>query len=167
MARVLDLIWVGWQQIFFGKSEIRLDSPVKKPPDGQITTTTRHTHSGMPAIRKACVNLSISSGRRYKSLIPEMRRVGSSCITCAQISRASSTRPDIAWHATMMRCAPKNLGCCRTAVVAHDEASSLRPARKQAKASPVWVLKIHGSSGLNRSAILNCSIAVSTFPSQS
>jgi hypothetical protein len=24
-------------EIFFGKSEIRLDSPVKKPPDGQIT----------------------------------------------------------------------------------------------------------------------------------
>jgi hypothetical protein len=25
-------------EIFFGKSEIRLDSPVKKPPDGQITS---------------------------------------------------------------------------------------------------------------------------------
>jgi hypothetical protein len=25
-------------EIFFGKTEIRLDSPVKKPPDGQITT---------------------------------------------------------------------------------------------------------------------------------
>jgi hypothetical protein len=25
------------REIFFGKSEIRLDSPVKKPPDGQIT----------------------------------------------------------------------------------------------------------------------------------
>ena len=36
-ARVLDLIWVRWQEIFFGKSEKRLDSPVKKPPDGQIT----------------------------------------------------------------------------------------------------------------------------------
>jgi hypothetical protein len=28
-------------EIFFGKSEIRLDSPVKKPPDGQITTRPR------------------------------------------------------------------------------------------------------------------------------
>jgi len=154
-------------EISFGKSEIRLDTPVNKPPDGQITTTTRHTHSSMPAIRKACVNLSISSGRRYKSSIPEMPRVGSSCIACAQTSGASSTRPDIAWHAIMIRCAPKKLGCCRTAVVAHDAASSLRPAKKQAKTSSVWVLKIHGSSALKRSAILNCSIAVSTFPSQS
>jgi hypothetical protein len=24
-------------EIFFGKSEIRLDTPVNKPPDGQIT----------------------------------------------------------------------------------------------------------------------------------
>jgi len=28
-------------EIFFGKSEIRLDSPVKRPPDGQITTRRR------------------------------------------------------------------------------------------------------------------------------
>jgi hypothetical protein len=28
-------------EIFFGKAEIRLDSPVKKPPDGQITTRQR------------------------------------------------------------------------------------------------------------------------------
>jgi hypothetical protein len=28
-------------EIFFGKSEIRLDSPVRKPPDGQITTRRR------------------------------------------------------------------------------------------------------------------------------
>jgi hypothetical protein len=27
MATVLDLIWVGWQQIFFGKSEIKDSTP--------------------------------------------------------------------------------------------------------------------------------------------
>jgi hypothetical protein len=36
MATVLDLIWVRWQQVFFGKSE-RKDSTAL-PPDGQITT---------------------------------------------------------------------------------------------------------------------------------
>src|SRR6202171_1866193 len=32
-------------EIFFEKSEIRLDSPVKKPPDGQITTRQRRANS--------------------------------------------------------------------------------------------------------------------------
>jgi len=27
MATVLDLIWVGWQQLFFGKSEIKDSTP--------------------------------------------------------------------------------------------------------------------------------------------
>jgi hypothetical protein len=36
MATVLDLIWVGWQQIFFGKSEIKDSTAL--PPDGQITS---------------------------------------------------------------------------------------------------------------------------------
>ena len=35
-----DLGWVG-TKIFFGKSEIRLDSPVNKPPDGQISRLCR------------------------------------------------------------------------------------------------------------------------------
>jgi hypothetical protein len=34
---------VSGNRNIFGKSEIRLDTEV---PDGQITTTTRHTHSG-------------------------------------------------------------------------------------------------------------------------
>jgi hypothetical protein len=42
MRKVLDVIWGNWEsEIFFGKSEIRLDTPVDKPPDGQITTTRR------------------------------------------------------------------------------------------------------------------------------
>ena len=93
---------------------------------------TRRTHSGMPAIRKAWANLSISSALRngVLFLIPEMRWVGSSCSASKHACRASSTRPDIAWHAIMIRCPGKKMGCCRTAVVAHDKASSLRPARK-------------------------------------
>jgi hypothetical protein len=30
-------------EIFFGKSEIRLDTPVNKPPDGQISRPSRST----------------------------------------------------------------------------------------------------------------------------
>ena len=41
MATVLDLIWVRWQQVFFGKSE-RKDSTAL-PPDGQITRLRRST----------------------------------------------------------------------------------------------------------------------------
>jgi hypothetical protein len=34
-------------EIFFGKSEIRLDSPVDKPPDGQITCVVARAYRRM------------------------------------------------------------------------------------------------------------------------
>jgi hypothetical protein len=42
MATVLDLIWVGGQQLFFGKSE-RKDSTAL-PPDGQIKGPSRRSN---------------------------------------------------------------------------------------------------------------------------
>ena len=63
------------------------------------------TYSGMPAIRQACDNLSVSSALRNLVLILEIRRPGFSCTRRAQINRASSTRPDIARHAARISCA--------------------------------------------------------------
>src|ERR1700687_6422752 len=40
-------------EILFGKSEIRLDSPVKKPPDGQITTRQRERIPFMSRTRRS------------------------------------------------------------------------------------------------------------------
>jgi hypothetical protein len=58
MATVLDLIWVRWQQVFFGKSE-RKDSTAL-PPDGQITraglvvNTVSFSHS--KSVREITIN---------------------------------------------------------------------------------------------------------------
>ena len=48
-----DLGYVG-TEISFGKSEIRLDSPVNKPPDGQITTRLRKQIPLVSRTRAAC-----------------------------------------------------------------------------------------------------------------
>ena len=37
MATVLDVIWVRGNKYFSENPKKRLDNPVKKPPDGQIT----------------------------------------------------------------------------------------------------------------------------------
>lgn len=63
------------------------------------------SYSGMPAIRQACDNLSISSALRNLVLILDIRRAGFSCTRRAKIPRASSTRPDIARHAARIKCA--------------------------------------------------------------
>jgi len=34
-SSLLDLIWGAWNENIFGKSEIRLDTPVNQPPDGK------------------------------------------------------------------------------------------------------------------------------------
>jgi hypothetical protein len=65
----------------------------------------RDTYSGMPANRQACDNLSVSCALRNLVLSLEMRRPGFSCTMRALITRASSTRPDIARHAARISCA--------------------------------------------------------------
>src|SRR6266436_7132994 len=56
-----DLGCVG-TEIFFGKSEIRLDSPVNKPPDGQITRLCRSTCPPVTWLADAAA--LIDAGRR-------------------------------------------------------------------------------------------------------
>jgi hypothetical protein len=56
MRKVLDLIWGKWEQKYpFGKSEIRLDSPVKKPPDGQITSDEASSACRSPGFENALI----------------------------------------------------------------------------------------------------------------
>jgi len=43
MATVLDLIWSGGNKYFSENRKKRLDNPVKKQPDGQITRPSRST----------------------------------------------------------------------------------------------------------------------------
>jgi hypothetical protein len=53
MATVLDLIWVGWQQIFFGKSEKKTRQPCRptgKSPHGRDFIYA-HKRGAYPAVR--------------------------------------------------------------------------------------------------------------------
>ena len=76
-----------------------------------------------------------------------------------QARRASAIRPAIARFDISIRCAPGKFGWRWMALVAQDRPSSYRPAKKCAKAIPVWGRNKWGSIGLKRMAAENCSIA--------
>ncbi len=48
-------------KIFFGKSEIRLDSPVKKPPDGQIKGASRSGNYGWATSKPIIITVACIS----------------------------------------------------------------------------------------------------------
>jgi hypothetical protein len=59
-------------------------------------------------------------------LIREMRRVGSSCSASMHACRASSTRPDIAWHAAHFR---------SSTICGHSQGQSACPKKCQSRKS--------------------------------
>jgi len=96
-------------------------------------------HWGTPAIRQACSNLSTSWSRRNGvALIAEIRKAVSVRRIASQARRASAMRPAIARLAIDIRCAPGKFGWRWMAFSAQDRPSSYRPAKKWAKAIPVW-----------------------------
>jgi hypothetical protein len=50
MRKILDVIWGAWEPKYFSENQKRLDSPVKKLPDGQITRLCRSIRDAIPAV---------------------------------------------------------------------------------------------------------------------
>ena len=88
-----DLGQVG-TEIFFGKSEIRLDTPVNKPPDGQIKGASRSTRDAeIPADMKHPVSAIVHCGIVSKNVARLNNPVNDAAAVAGMLTDYCDQRP--------------------------------------------------------------------------